>query len=146
MLDRLSPPKGAVKNKKRVGRGNSSGSGRCAGRGDKGQNSRSGGGVKPGFEGGQMPLQRRLPKRGFKNPFRTEYRVINLDGLSAKFAAGDTVDEAALVSGGLIRSAGGPVKVLGNGDISIALTVKANAFSKSATEKITEAGGIAEVC
>ncbi|MEE8573940.1 MAG: 50S ribosomal protein L15 [Thermodesulfobacteriota bacterium] len=145
MLERLKPPKGAVKKRKRVGRGNASGQGRCSGRGEKGQKSRSGGSIKPGFEGGQMPLQRRLPKRGFTNIFRVESRILNVSDLKRAFSAGDVVDVAALVEKGVIKNGRTPVKVLGSGEIDIALTVKANFYSKSAIEKITAAGGKAEV-
>ena len=145
MLDRLKGPKGSRKKPKRVGRGEASGWGRCAGRGEKGQNSRSGGGVKPGFEGGQMPLQRRLPKRGFTNIFRTEYNVINVKSLEEKFAAGDTVDTDSLSTKGLISRKGRPVKILGDGELKVSLTVKAKVFSATAKEKIESAGGKAEV-
>ncbi len=145
MLDRLKAPKGATKKKKRVGRGEASGWGKTAGRGHKGQRSRSGGGVKPGYEGGQMPLQRRLPKRGFTNIFKTEYSILNVGALAERFNAGETVDRDALVSRGLVKGRRRPVKVLGDGDIDIALTVKADIFSKSAKAKIEAAGGKAEV-
>ncbi len=145
MLDRLKAPKGATKKKKRVGRGEASGWGKTAGRGHKGQRSRSGGGVKPGYEGGQMPLQRRLPKRGFTNIFKTEYSILNVGALAERFNAGETVDRDALVSRGLVKGRSRPVKVLGDGDIDIALTVKADIFSKSAKAKIEAAGGKAEV-
>ncbi len=145
MLDRLRPPKGAVKKRKRVGRGNASGWGRNSGKGEKGQLSRSGGSIKAGFEGGQMPLQRRLPKRGFTNIFRVENRIVNLANLASVFKEGDTVDAAALEEKGIIRSSKAPLKILGNGELGFALTVKADSFSKSATEKITAAGGKAEV-
>ena len=145
MLDRLSPPKGAQKKRKRIGRGNASGWGRNAGRGEKGQKSRAGSGVKPGFEGGQMPLQRRMPKRGFHNKFRIENRIVNLSDLSRTFKAKEVVDATALIERGLLRKGTTPVKVLGNGDLSIALTVKAEKFSKTAIEKIKAAGGSVEV-
>lgn len=144
MLDRLKAPEGSKKKPKRVGRGEASGWGRCAGRGEKGQRSRSGGGTKAGFEGGQMPLQRRLPKRGFTNKFRTVYNVLNVEGLAAKFAKGDTVDIDALIEKGLVKNNKRPVKVLGGGDIGISLTVRANSFTKSAMAKIEAAGGKAE--
>jgi large subunit ribosomal protein L15 len=145
MLDRLKAPKGSRKRPKRVGRGEASGWGRCSGRGDKGQRSRSGSGKKAGFEGGQMPLQRRLPKRGFTNIFRTSYTVLNVSALSGKFSSGDTVDIEALVEKGLVKKGKKPVKVLGDGEINIPLTVRANMFTKSAREKIQAAGGKAEV-
>jgi len=145
MLDRLEPNKGSTHKKKRVGRGEASGWGKTSGRGHKGQNSRSGGGVKPGFEGGQMPLQRRLPKRGFTNIFKTEYVIVNVASLGERFVAGDTVDTDALIAKGLIKNGRKPVKVLGNGDVAIALTVKASHFSKTATQKLEAAGGKAEV-
>lgn len=145
MLDRLKAPKGANRKKKRVGRGEGGGLGKTSGRGHKGQNARSGGGVKPGFEGGQMPLQRRLPKRGFTNPFKVRARVVNLSDLARAFPEGGSVDEPVLVEKGLIASRGGPVKVLGGGEIGVAVTVKAGRFSKSAEEKIKAAGGSVEV-
>ncbi|MEE9543791.1 MAG: 50S ribosomal protein L15 [Thermodesulfobacteriota bacterium] len=144
MLDKLSPPKGAVKKRKRIGRGNASGWGRNAGRGEKGQKSRAGSGVRPGFEGGQMPLQRRMPKRGFHNIFRVENRIVNLADLSKAFKAKETVDAASLLERGLIKSGKTPIKVLGNGDIDIALTVKVDKYSKAALEKIKAAGGSVE--
>jgi large subunit ribosomal protein L15 len=145
MLDRLKPPKGSRKKAKRVGRGEASGWGRTSGRGDKGQRSRSGGGTKAGFEGGQMPLQRRLPKRGFTNIFRTTYSILNVGALSEKFSSGDTVDIGALIEKGLVKKKKRPVKVLGKGDISMPLTVRANMFTKGARAKIEAAGGKAEV-
>jgi large subunit ribosomal protein L15 len=145
MLDRLKRPEGSRKKPKRVGRGEASGWGRCSGRGNKGQRSRSGGGTKAGFEGGQMPLQRRLPKRGFTNIFRTTYSILNVETLSKKFAPGDTVDIEALAKKGLVKKKKRPVKVLGSGDISIPLTVKVKMFTKSARAKIEAAGGKAEV-
>jgi large subunit ribosomal protein L15 len=144
MLDRLKAPEGSKKKPKRVGRGEASGWGRCAGRGEKGQRSRSGGGTKAGFEGGQMPLQRRLPKRGFTNKFRTVYNVLNVESLAAKFAKGDTVDIDALVEKGLVKNNKRPVKVLGGGDIDKSITVRATSFTKSARAKIEAAGGKAE--
>jgi len=145
MLDRLKAPKGAVTRKKRVGRGRGSGLGKTSGRGHKGQGSRSGANIKSGFEGGQMPLQRRLPKRGFTNIFRVENRTVNVGGLASAFEAGATADPAALERKGLIRGSKGPVKVLGDGEIGIKLTVRANAFSRTAVRKIEAAGGVAEV-
>ena len=144
-LSNLRPPKGAKHAKKRVGRGHGSGNGKTAGRGHKGAMSRSGAKHKRGFEGGQMPLHRRVPKRGFHNPFRVEYVVINLDVLSAAFPAGSTVTPDVLRERGLVSSSHKlPVKVLGRGDIGIALTVQADKFSGKAAEKIAAAGGKAE--
>ena len=146
-LHNLRPAEGgAVKAKKRLGRGIASGTGKTAGRGNKGQKARSGGGVRPGFEGGQMPLFRRLPKRGFTNIFKKQYAIVNLDDLQA-FGAGETVDLEALIAKGLVKKAKAKdgLRVLGSGEISQALTVKANHFSKSAKEKIESAGGKAEV-
>ena len=145
MLDRLRPPKGAQKKKKRLGRGMGSGLGKTSGKGHKGQNSRTGGGVKPGFEGGQMPLHRRLPKRGFTNIFQVRSRIVNLSEISRVFEAGSTVEPATLIDKGLIKARGGPVKILGEGEVAGAFTVKANLFSKKAIEKIEAAGGKAEV-
>jgi len=145
MLDRLKPPTGAVKRKKRVGRGHGSGLGKTSGRGSKGQNSRAGGGVKPGFEGGQMPLSRRLPKRGFTNIFRVPARVVNLGRIAGAFKSGEVADPEEMAKRGLVKGRKGPVKVLGEGEIDFALTIKANAFSKGALEKINAAGGKAEV-
>lgn len=145
MLDTLRPPKGAQKKKKRVGRGEGSGLGKTSGRGNKGQNSRSGGKVKAGFEGGQMPLQRRLPKRGFTNKFSVRSRVVNLGALAGAFAKGETVDPEAIQEKGLVKGKKGPLKVLGEGELTAALTIKANKFSRSAVLKIEAAGGKAEV-
>jgi len=145
MLDRLRPPEGAVKKKKRLGRGRASGLGKTSGRGHKGQRSRAGSGVKPGFEGGQMPLQRRLPKRGFTNIFRVENRFVNIGVIARVFKSGDTVDPVVLLEKGLIKDKKGPVKVLASGDITIPLTIKANAFSGAAITKIEAAGGKSEV-
>lgn len=144
MLDKLKAPKGANKKKTRVGRGEGSGLGKTSGRGGKGQTARSGGNIKPGFEGGQMPLQRRVPKRGFTNIFRVKYRIVNLGDIAGAFKSGETVDSASVAEKGLSKGKG-PLKVLGNGEVKVALTVKANAFSKSAIEKIKAAGGKAEV-
>jgi large subunit ribosomal protein L15 len=143
-LHELSGAIGATKAVKRIGRGHGSGNGKTAGKGHKGQNARSGGGVRPGFEGGQMPLQRRIPKRGFNNIFRTEYAIVNVSDL-AVFEAGAVVDAQALTEKGIINKLCDGVKVLGNGELNIALTVKAAAFSKSAKEKIEQAGGKTEV-
>jgi large subunit ribosomal protein L15 len=142
-LSHLRPPDGATAERKRVGRGPGSGSGKTASRGEKGAKSRSGFKRKRGFEGGQMPLHRRLPKRGFHNPFRTEYAVVNLDQLSARFDAGATVTIEALRERGLVP-ASMPVKVLGRGDLDKALTVRVDKCSASAAEKIQKAGGAVE--
>jgi large subunit ribosomal protein L15 len=143
-LNTLKPAKGANRKNKRVGRGMGSGHGKTATRGYNGQMSRSGTSVRPGFEGGQMPLYRRLPKRGFHNIFRTEYAVINLDSLAA-FEPGAEVDPAALKARGIVRNSKDGIKVLGGGELKHALTVRAHKFSKSAAEKIQKAGGVAEV-
>lgn len=144
-LFELKPAPGSTKNRKRVGRGTGSGHGKTSTRGSKGQWSRSGGGVRPGFEGGQLPIQRRLPKRGFTNArFKTEYAVINVGDLNV-FDAESVVTIDALRQVGLVKDMKDGVKVLGNGDISKQLTVQATAFSKSAEEKIAAAGGKAEV-
>ncbi|GAB4170644.1 MAG: 50S ribosomal protein L15 [Geothermobacteraceae bacterium] len=143
-LSNLKPAIGSTKNRKRIGRGPGSGTGKTSGKGHKGQNARSGGGVKAGFEGGQMPMQRRLPKRGFTPLKKKVYALVNLRDLEL-FEAGSTVDVAALGKAGLINKVGDGVKVLGDGELTKALTVQANKFSKSAVEKIEAAGGKAEV-
>ncbi len=143
-LNELSPAPGSVKVAKRKGRGSATGNGTTAGRGNKGQNSRSGGGVRPGFEGGQMPLQRRVPKRGFVNIFATKYATINVSDLNS-FRSGSTVDTEAIMKSGLIKKPLDGIKILGNGEITKKLTVKVAAFSGSAKEKIEQAGGKAEV-
>ena len=143
-LSNLKPSPGSTKARKRVGRGEGSGKGKTAGRGTKGQGARNT--IHPRFEGGQMPLQRRLPKRGFNNIFAKRYTEVGLDKISAKFAKGDTVDAAALKEAGVIsKIEKNGIKVLGNGDIDKALTIKAAKFTKSAAEKIAAAGGTAEV-
>jgi len=139
-LPGLSDP---PKKRKRVGRGNGSGHGKTSGRGHKGQGSRAGGGTRPGFEGGQMPLQRRIPKRGFHNPFKKRYALINVGQLEA-LDAGSEVSPELLCDRGLVRSQGDGVKILGNGSLSKALTVKAHGFSSKAKEKIEAAGGRVE--
>ena len=144
-LNNLRPPRGARRDRKRVGRGPGSGHGKTASRGNKGAKSRSGFRFKRGFEGGQMPLHRRVPKRGFHNPFRVEYAVVNLDTLAEVFEAGSSVTPELLRERGLVRSAHAPVKVLGRGDIAKQLTVHAHKFSGSAAEKIAAAGGAAEL-
>ena len=143
-LHELSPPAKSRKSDKRLGRGVGSGWGKTAGRGTKGYNSRSGGGVRPGYEGGQMPIQRRLPKRGFTNIFKKKIAVINLRDLLA-FESGSLVDEAALVKAGLVKGQKDGIKLLGHGEIQVALNVKLNQVSKSAREKIEAAGGSVEV-
>lgn len=144
-LHELTPAEGSTKARKRIGRGAGSGQGKTAGKGHKGQKARAGRGMRPGFEGGQMPLQRRLPKRGFNNIFRIEMAIVNVAALDKAFEAGETVTVDALVSKGLVKKVLGGVKVLGNGELSKALTVQANAFSDSAKQKIEAAGGKAEV-
>jgi large subunit ribosomal protein L15 len=142
-LHELRPAKGSVKARKRLGRGVGSGTGKTAGRGTKGHNSRSGGGVRPGYEGGQMPLHRRLPKSGFTNIFKKQIAVVNIRDLD-RFDAGDVVDEAALVRTGLVKGRRDGIKLLGQGEINNALTIKINAVSHSAKEKIEAAGGSVE--
>ncbi|MBT4483986.1 MAG: 50S ribosomal protein L15 [Candidatus Latescibacteria bacterium] len=138
------PEKAKSKSTKRLGRGSATGQGCTAGRGHKGQNSRSGGGVRRGFEGGQMPIIRRLPKRGFFNKFRTCYEIVNLSDIADKSLKGEITLEV-LLSNGLVRKSDSRVKILGDGKISEALNIKAHAFSRSAREKIESAGGTAEV-
>ena len=142
-LSNLKPPTGATHSKKRVGRGQGSGNGHTAGRGHKGAKSRSGFKFKRGFEGGQMPLHRRLPKRGFHNPFRVEYEVVNVDTLVERFDAGAVITLESLVAAGLVTG-NSPVKVLARGDVSKALTIRVHKFSGKAAEKIAAAGGQAE--
>jgi len=142
-LNTLKPALGSTKNRKRIGRGPGSGHGKTSTKGHKGQKARSGGSIKAGFEGGQMPLQRRLPKRGFTPLDRIEYSVVNLNQLEV-FDAGATVDAAALVSKGLIKNTSNAVKILGNGDLSKALKVTATKFSQSARDKIVASGGTFE--
>ena len=144
-LHELSPAEGSVKASFRKGRGAGSGNGKTAGKGHKGQNARSGGGVRPGFEGGQLPLYRKLPKRGFNNArFGKQYSVINVELLN-KFNDGDVVDSAALLKAGVINSVMDGVKILGEGELTKKLTVKAKVFSASAKEKIEAVGGKTEV-
>ena len=143
-LNELRPADGATKKRKRVGRGNGSGHGGTSCRGSKGQNARSGGKVKPGFEGGQMPLTRRLPKRGFNNPFRKDIIAVNVEQL-AKFGQGDVVDIDSLIERGIIKRRGDGIKILGKGDIDIPLTVRVQKVSKNAREKIEAKGGSIEV-
>ena len=144
-LSELKPAPGSKHAKKRVGRGSGSGLGKTSGRGHKGQKARSGGGKGPYFEGGQTPLQRRMPKRGFTNIFKKEYVVLNVEILDAKFEAGATVDTQALVMSGLVSNLRDGVRVLGRGDLSKPLHVKAKGFSETAKEKILAAGGSIEV-
>jgi len=142
-LNELKPPVGAKKKRKRVGRGDGSGHGGTACKGSKGQNARSGGKVKPGFEGGQMPLTRRLPKRGFHNPFRKDIVAINVQDLQ-KFPEGSVVDIEALLERGVIRRRGDGIKILGKGDIGYPVTVRVNRITQSAREKIEASGGSIE--
>ena len=143
-LHELKPAEGTTKSKKRLGRGTATGQGKTAGKGQKGQKSRSGGGVRVGFEGGQMPLYRRLPKIGFTNVFRKEYAVVNLSDLE-RFDNGTIVNPEVLKEAGLVKAMLAGVKILGNGDLTKNLTVQAHKFSKTATEKIAAAGGKVEV-
>jgi large subunit ribosomal protein L15 len=143
-LSDLKPPRGMKHPKKRIGRGQGSGNGKTAGRGHKGAKSRSGFKFKRGFEGGQMPLHRRVPKRGFHNPFRVEYDVVNLDALGLKFDAGATVTPDLLRERGLVPGGAQRIKVLGRGEVGKALTVHAHKFSGTAAQKIAAAGGATE--
>ncbi len=143
-LNELSPGEGSRKPRKRLGRGVGSGTGKTAGRGHKGINARSGGGVRPGYEGGQMPIHRRLPKRGFNNIFKKEVALVNIRDLQA-FEAGSVVDEAALVAVGLVKGKRDVVKLLGKGEINYPLTIKIAKISDSAAAKIKAAGGNVEV-
>ncbi|MDY0324513.1 MAG: 50S ribosomal protein L15 [Candidatus Carbobacillus sp.] len=143
-LHELSPIPGSKRERKRVGRGTSSGHGKTSGRGHKGQKARSGGGVRPGFEGGQNPLIRRLPKRGFTNIFRKDYAIVNVAVLN-DFAPGSVVDPERLIERGLIKHVKDGVKILGDGELTVALTVRAHRFSETAAQKIEAAGGKIEV-
>lgn len=143
-LHELTPAAGSKKTRTRVGRGLGSGLGKTSGRGQKGQNSRSGGGVRSGFEGGQMPLYRRLPKRGFKNVFAKEYAEVNVSQLN-RFEDGAIVDPVALIEAGILKNVRDGIRILGNGTLEKKLTVIANGFTKSAEEKIVAAGGKVEV-
>ncbi len=143
-LHDLAPVEGSNKEARRVGRGHGSGWGKTAGKGHKGQNARSGGGVKPGFEGGQTRLARRIPKRGFNNIFATNYTAINVSSLE-KFVDGTVVDTELLMAAGIVKDPADGIKILGNGELTKKLTVKAAAFSASAKEKIEKAGGEAQV-
>jgi len=145
-IEDLKPAPGSTKKRKRIGRGPGSGHGKTSGKGHKGLNARSGGGARPGFEGGQMPLYRRLPKRGFL-PYggKTEFAIVNVGELSTRFAAGSVVDPDTLVTNGLIRKSGrGAVKVLGDGDVTHALTVRVHKVSEAAKQKLVAAGGRVE--
>ncbi|AJF07221.1 50S ribosomal protein L15 [Geoalkalibacter subterraneus] len=143
-LSELRPAAGSRKDRKRIGRGAGSGLGKTSGKGHKGQNARSGGGVKAGFEGGQMPLQRRLPKRGFTPLTKKVYSLVNLRQLE-NFESGSTVDAEALIAAGMIKAVADEIKILGDGELTKSLTVQAHKFTKSAEEKIVAAGGKAEV-
>jgi len=143
-LHELKPAEGSRKERNRVGRGIGSGNGKTSGKGHKGQNARSGGGVRPGFEGGQNPLFRRLPKRGFTNINRKEYAIVNLDALN-RFEDGAEVTPALLLETGVVSNEKSGIKVLGNGTLNVKLTVKAHKFSASAKEAIENAGGTTEV-
>jgi large subunit ribosomal protein L15 len=144
-LHDLKPAEGARRERKRVGRGIGSGHGKTSGRGQKGQKARSGGGVRPGFEGGQMPLTRRLPKRGFTNIFKKEYAIVNVGTLEERFEDGAVITPEVLIESGIIKDVKDGVKILGDGDLSKKFTVKAHKFSQSAIEKIQAVGGKAEV-
>lgn len=143
-LHELRPNKGATKKRKRLGRGTATGQGKTAGRGQDGQNSRSGGGTRPGFEGGQMPLIRRIPKRGFNNPFKKVFTIVNIEDLN-RFEDGTEITPELLKETGMIKKVNDGIKILGDGQLERKLTIKAHKFSKSAIEKIEAAGGKAEV-
>ena len=143
-LHELSLPNGSRKSRKRLGRGVGSGTGKTAGRGTKGHNSRSGGGVRPGFEGGQMPLYRRVPKRGFTNIFKKDYSIVNIERLNM-FKDGDIVTQRELINKGIIKKVGYGVKILAKGDLNKKLTIKANKFSQKAISEIESVGGKIEV-
>ena len=143
-LHELSPTKGSRQARKRLGRGVASGQGKTAGRGTKGQGSRSGGGVRPGYEGGQMPIHRRLPKRGFTNIFKKQTAIINVQDLN-RFESGSQIDDVALIQQGLVKGRYDAIKLLGKGEIDRPVQIKVNAVSKSAQAKITAAGGTVEV-
>jgi large subunit ribosomal protein L15 len=143
-LHELSPTKGSRQARKRLGRGVASGQGKTAGRGTKGQGSRSGGGVRPGYEGGQMPIHRRLPKRGFTNIFKKQIAIINVQDLN-RFESGSQIDDVALIQQGLVKGRYDAIKLLGKGEIDRPVQIKVNAVSKSAQAKITAAGGTVEV-
>ena len=144
-LSRLAPAPGSKKKRKRIGRGPGSGHGKTAGRGHKGRGSRSGGNTPPGYEGGQMPLQRRLPKRGFHNPFRVTFSIVNLGRLEELFDSGSVVDSESLRKHGLIKNSKLPLKVLAEGTLTKKLTIKAHKFSEAAKQRVEAAGGTVEV-
>lgn len=143
-LGSIKAPLGATKNRKRVGRGDASGQGGTSGKGDKGQKARSGGKVRAGFEGGQMPMARRLPKRGFRNPFRERFVAVNLTDLSRKFSEGAVIDQAAILASGLVKKKGDGIKILAKGEIGFPVTIKIAKISQAAKTKITAAGGSIE--
>jgi len=143
MLGQLTPPRGAKKGPTRVGRGPGSGHGKTAGKGHKGQKARSGAPIRPGFEGGQMPLQRRLPKRGFRNIFKKRYALVHIRDLN-RFSAGEVVDVDALRKAGLVKKAADAVKIVGDGELTIALTIRAHAVTGAARKKIEAASGKVE--
>jgi large subunit ribosomal protein L15 len=143
-LSHLRPAAGATKKSKRIGRGPGSGHGKTSGKGHKGKGSRSGGNTPPGYEGGQMPLSRRLPKFGFRNPFREEFSIVNIGSLE-RFEGGSIIDSDMLIKVGLVKNNKKKIKILADGTLTKSLTVKAQAFSKQAQEKITASGGTAEV-
>ena len=143
-LGSLKAPVGATKKRKRVGRGDASGQGGTSGKGDKGQKARSGGKVRAGFEGGQMPLARRIPKRGFRNPFREKFAAVNLTDLCRKFSEGAVIDQAALLASGLVKKKSESIKILAKGEISFPITIKIARISQAAKTKITAAGGSIE--
>jgi large subunit ribosomal protein L15 len=143
-LSSLKAPAGATKKRKRVGRGDASGHGGTSGKGHKGQKARSGGHVRSGFEGGQMPMSRRLPKRGFRNPFRKSYVAVNLSDLCRLFEKGAVIDEAAILSSGMVKKKGEGIKILAKGNIDFPVTVKMAKISEAAKAKITAAGGSVE--
>jgi len=143
-LSSLNAPAGATKKRKRVGRGDASGHGGTSGKGHKGQKARSGGYVRDGFEGGQMPMSRRLPKRGFRNPFRESYVAVNIMDLCRKFQKGAVIDEAAILASGLVKKKADGIKILAKGDIDFPVTVKVAKISSAAKVKITAAGGSIE--
>ena len=143
-LSSLKSPVGATKKRKRVGRGDASGQGKTAGRGDKGQKARSGGKVRAGFEGGQMPLSRRLPKRGFRNPFREKFIAVNLIDLCRKFSKGAIIDKEALWASGIVKKKGDGIKILAKGNIDFPIVLRVTKISQAAKEKITAAGGSIE--
>jgi large subunit ribosomal protein L15 len=143
-LGSLKAPAGATRKRKRVGRGDASGHGGTSGKGNKGQKARSGGKVRAGFEGGQMPMARRLPKRGFRNPFREKFVAVNIMDLCRKFSSGAVIDEAALLASGIVKKKGNDIKILAKGEIKFPVTLKIANISQAAKNKITAAGGSVE--